>query len=269
MSLPATIRPTAVLAALAAVLAAARPGAADPGRDLARDPARDPGRILVVVRATAGAHGPFVRLDEVAELAGSPSPLLSRTAGILLGFSPEVGALRRIEAAEVEARILEAGIPADRFQLIGASRTEVFAGIAAPAEDRAGIGDRPPPAPATRPLPAPPPKRPRAEPPSRANTGKSPAPAAPVAPPPGSGVEKGQTVVIRSSGPALLLEESGRALASAGLGETVEVTIARTGRKLAARVAGPGTVIPVVPTVPTVPAAPSAPAGAARQEGDL
>lgn len=61
---------------------------------------------------------------------------------------------------------------------------------------------------------------------------------------PSTGVEKGTPVSIRRSGRSLNLEDPGLALGSASLGGTVEVKNLRTGKKVLARVDGPGTVVP-------------------------
>jgi len=58
-------------------------------------------------------------------------------------------------------------------------------------------------------------------------------------------VDKADTVVLRKVGRTLILEEPARVLEAGAPGDRVEVQNLRTGKKLRARVDGPGAVTPV------------------------
>jgi hypothetical protein len=256
------------LAAILASLALTSPaGAAEP-------------ELLVVLRATSAVAGPFVRLGEIADLPGGPARLRAFASEVLLGFAPGHGDVREIESFEVEARLGESGLAGGRFLVKGAPRVSVFiAGDGAPGDARfpekavaseAPEKDRPNAGPrggrtarrnasevlsagATRPLAAEAPAgsgRPRNEPrppgearPAGRTRSGSGEPAGKERPT--GGVDKGDTVVLRKVGRTLILEEPARILEAGGPGDRIEVQNLRTGKKLRARVDGPGAVTPL------------------------
>jgi flagella basal body P-ring formation protein FlgA len=105
------------LAALAAValtvLLAALPAA----------PAAEAGGGLAVeLRGFARSAGPFVRLDEVAELSGARA---AQAGAVLLGRAPEAGRSRNIDRGTVERRLIEEGFEAGSFKVAGAQESKV------------------------------------------------------------------------------------------------------------------------------------------------
>jgi hypothetical protein len=246
-----TSGPARLFTALLVLGAAALPAAASGPEG------REP--MLVVLKGTAASAGPFVRLAEIAELPNDPHRLRRRAGEIFLGFAPRSGEVREIDSAEVAARLKEAGLAEDRFQVKGAPRVSVFTGEGPPGEGSGSpsrAGQTPAAGSSRGPASGPRPSSPRSQPArpqtpaSRVSGGaESPARASgPGGPPAASDppllVEKGVTVTIRTRGQALVMEEPGRALSSGAEGELVEVQNLRTGRKVMARISGSGVVVP-------------------------
>jgi len=232
------------------------------GEALAREP------MMVVLRSSAPSVGPFVRLSEIADIPNDPFHLREYAGAILLGLSPGPDVLREIEARTVEARLREAGIAEDHFSVRGASKTTVFCyqnqdgtgrdhgngkGRAGAIPGGGGIGRT---GPAGRFLPLSHPAGGAAE------AGRSASPqkasfrrAAPAMAGESTrfadqgidlsrGVEKGDRVIIRIKGRALILEEPGKAQENARPGQIVEVLNQRSGKKMLARLIGDGVVEP-------------------------
>jgi len=208
------------LAFLSLVLAGPSPPL---GADGAAAPRMEP--VWVVLRATAASTGPFVRLGEVADLPNAPPRLKEFLEGLFLGLAPDPGGLREIDGGEVAARIQELGLPADLVRVKGSPRATVFVEAQAAT---ASPGGKPPESakarPAARPGPA------RAE--------RAPREAKPA-------VEKGSAVTLRRAGRALIIEELARAHSAGSEGDVIEVQNLRTGKKIPARVVGPGVVTPL------------------------
>jgi hypothetical protein len=88
---------------------------------------RAEGQIRIALRSEATAGGPFILLDEIADLSSGPPGLRAFAGAILFGFSPEEGAKREIGASEVEARLRQSGIPDGWYTIEGAPRASVSA----------------------------------------------------------------------------------------------------------------------------------------------
>ncbi len=242
------------------------------GPAAAAEEAREP--MLVVIRASAPVRGAFVRLREVADLPNDPHRLREFAGEILLGFSPGTGAVREIAAEDVATRLREAGLAPDLFSINGARRTAVFLDEgtqALPGDGEGTLGvesessllrraaaarsEAPPPA-ARREVRRPAPLVARVEGRAKADRDRESvrAPAPRSARDPGTNgasggsgledhdLEKGEVLVLRTSGQALFLEEPVRVLGGGPSPDLIEVQNIRTGKKLLARVVDRGVV---------------------------
>jgi hypothetical protein len=245
------------------------------GRGTAAGEAADP--MLVVLRSNAPVKGVFIQLGDVADLPNDPHRLREFARDILLGFAPGSGAVRELGADEIAVRLREAGIPEALFCVKGAPRIAVFAQdgrdaagggageLPATQGGDAGADDGPPArvqrAAAARSFePPPPPKREARRPATPAARAEAPArppareggklttakAARDVATGPGlegREPEKGEILVLRTTGQALSLEEPVRVVGSGPTPDVLEVQNIRTGKKLLARVLDRGVVV--------------------------
>jgi len=203
------------------------------------------GPMLVVLRENAAVHGPFVSLGDVAQLPNDPFRLRRYAGDLLLGFAPERGSMREIDAREVAARLREAGIAERRFLLKGAARTSVLPAEPTAQGTVAGRFNVPQQLPEDHPSTARPEARSTAPALNRPRRSHPEAPSEPV-----PVVLKDSRVVLRSVSRSLVIEEPGLALAAGAIGELIEVQNVRTSQRLAAKVVGKGEAIPQEPAAP-------------------
>jgi flagella basal body P-ring formation protein FlgA len=78
--------------------------------------------LAVKLRSSARSAGPFIRLDEVAELSGAGA---DRAGKVLLGRVPRPGARAALKRKEVELRLEEEGFERRRFTVTGAEEVMV------------------------------------------------------------------------------------------------------------------------------------------------